>query len=238
MESHSESTPPQEQGLGESQLENGVGEENLSEQHEETISKEEMGEIIVEIKKTYEGVVNEILDDGDPLKEKILEYFVNRADVDDEYTYILSNLSDTEKKQYPDSLRNSLSDSGAFINKMERYFSTQAIHESEKQLKEQPRTATPEEYEIGAYADFLEPQVKDAVFALQSKGYKTFQSGYSEKDPKNQFIDFYNADVLIPGDVVEVLRSKGLEVLVENFDDRTTVTLHPTDTKSIIRQDE
>lgn len=81
MESHSESTPPQEQGLGESQLENGVGEENLSEQHEETISKEEMGEIIVEIKKTYEGVVNEILDDGDPLKEKILEYFVNRADV-------------------------------------------------------------------------------------------------------------------------------------------------------------
>lgn len=209
-----------------------------SEQHEELISEEELQQIINKIKNTYKEVVNDIFEDGDPFKQKIVDYFINRNDVNNEYTHILSNLPNAEKRQYADNLRDSLKDSGAFVSKMERYFATQDIYKSQKELKVNPRMATPEEYEMGVYSDFLEPQVKEAVFTLNKKGYKTFQSGYSEKDPRDQFIDVYNLDVEIPEDLNEVLFSYGVEARVENLDDRTTVTLHPIDAKKVIRQEE
>lgn len=205
---------------------------------EELISKEEIQQIIGEIKNTYREAFDEMFKDEDPLKQRVLDYFVNRADVDDEYTHILSNLSDLEKRQYVNTLQDSLKDSGAFMNKMERYFTTQAIYKSEKGLKAKPKIATQEEYQMGVYSDFLEPQVREAVFTLNKKGYKTFQSGYSEKNPKNQYIDVYNSKVEIPETLKDTLHSYGIEIKVESFDDRTTITLQPIDTNKIIRQDE
>lgn len=209
------------------------------EKYKDNLDKgEDLSQVIGDIKNTYKEFVDERLEDSDPLKQKILDYFVNGNDVDNQYSYILSNLSDDEKRHYVYDLQDRLKDPGLFISKMERYFTTQGIYKSEKELKRNPRTATPEEYEMGVYSDFLEPQVREAVFTLNRKGYKTFQSGYSPKDPRNQFIDVYNSEVEIPEDLKEVLRLYGIETEVKNLDDRTTITLYPINTKKIIRREE
>ena len=205
---------------------------------EEQISPEEIQQIISDIKNTYREALDQIFDNNDPLKQKVMDYFVNRAEVDNEYKYILSNLNNSDKRQYVNNLKNSLKDSSLFINKMERYFTTQDIYKSEKELKEKNRIATDEEYEIGAYSDFIEPQIREAIFTLNKKGYRTFQSGYSEKNPKNQFIDVYNSKVEIPEEFKKALNSYGVDIKIENFDDRTTVTLQPIDTNKTIRQEE
>lgn len=221
---------------GETQIEVVESMEEV-EQPEKNLSKEDLEKIIKEIKEAYKQAVEGMLEDGDPLKEKILDYFVNRKEVDNEYNYILSNLADEDKIQYAENIKNSLNDQPAFINKMERYFSVQDIYKREKELAEKPRIATEEEYEIGAYSDLIEPQVRDAVFLVNEKGYKTFQSGFREKDPTNQYIDVYNANVEIPENLKEILTSYGVEVQVENLDDRTTVTLSPKDPSKTIRQE-
>lgn len=205
---------------------------------EEFISREEIEEIIKGIKNTYNNAIEKFLEDEDPLKEKILDYFVNRESVDAEYLHILSNLSNEDKRAYVKSLEDYLSNPSNFLSRMERFFSVQEIYKKQKELKEKPRIATPEEYEIGVFSDLLEDQVRDAVFVLNKKGYKTFQSGYSETNYRNQFVDVYNSKIEIPKNIREDLLKIGVKILVEKLDDRTTITLSPVDPNKIIRQDE
>jgi hypothetical protein len=214
--------------------------ESQSENQEEDPgqNKEDYGELISQIKDAYAEGIDAMLPDGDPLKEQILDFFVRRSDVENEYNYILSKLSDAERENYPNRIREVLKDSHTFIKKMERFFTVQDIHQSERQLHQENRLATPEEYEMGVYLEFLEPQVREAMVTLNKKGYKTFRSGFSEKDPKDQFVDVYNAEVEVPEDLVKSLEERGVEVRIENFDDRTTVTLHPQENGKVIRLEE
>lgn len=205
--------------------------------NEDTFSKADLEETIEDTKHVYQTAVEEMFDDEDPLKQKILDYFVNRTEVDAEYAHIIDKLPVTEKRNYATSVKESLKDVGTFVNKMERYFARQTVYENERRLTVEPREASVEEYEMGAYFDYLEPQVKDAVISMNKKGYKTFQSGFSESDPKEQFIDVYNRSVSIPAEVEEVLKKYGVSADVENFDDRTTVTLRPIDSSLVIRQE-
>lgn len=207
-------------------------------QKEHIMSPEEISKIIERTKDAYRQAVEEMFEDGDPLKEKILDYFVHREEVDNEYQFILAKLSDTEKEAYPDTIRESLKNAPLFINKMERYFAVHDVYANEKEMRIHPRPATEQEYELGAYAEFLEPQVRDAVFTMSEKGYKTFQSGFKENNPTEQFMDVYNKNVEIPTRLQEQMSAMGVEVVVENFDDRTTITLAPGNPNQVIRQED
>ena len=204
---------------------------------EQEMSPEEIAQIIEQTKDAYRQAVDAMFEDDDPLKQKILDYFVNREDVNNEYEFILAKLSDTEKEAYPDTIRESLKNAPLFINKMERYFTTQDVYANEKEMKIHPRPATEQEYELGAYAEFLEPQVRDAVFTMSEKGYKTFQSGFKENNPTEQFMDVYNKHIKIPDSLEDQMSAAGVRVVVENFDDRTTVTLTPENPDQVIRQE-
>lgn len=59
--------------------------------------------------------------------------------------------------------------------------------ESLMRKRENPR-ADDDEYRLGAYREEIEPQVRDAVFALHKKGYETFESGY--RGPMGQSVLF------------------------------------------------
>lgn len=58
----------------------------------------------------------------------------------------------------------------------------------EKRKAENPEY-DPEEKEIGAYREEIEAQVRDAVFALNRKGYQTCGSGYTDFDSQNIYGD-------------------------------------------------
>ncbi len=196
----------------------------------------EIRDTIRDIKDVYQQAVDEMLDDDDPLKQKIIDYFVNRVEVDDEYSYLLSKLSEADRHAYASNLRQSLRDSDVFLSQMERYFATQTIYDTQEELQYHPRLASQEEYDMGVYLELLEPQVKDAMLLLHKKGYKTFQSGHKEREPYNQFVDVYNADVSIPDEVRNRLKQYGVEINVEHFEDRTTITLRPGSNKKYIPQ--
>lgn len=229
------------------QYENNLGDQRDSEvesdinidksKEEQEMSPEDIAKIIEQTKDAYRQAVDAMFEDDDPLKQKILDYFVNRKNVNNEYEFILAKLSDTEKEAYPDTIRESLKNTPVFINKMERYFTTQDVYANEKEMKIHPRPATEQEYELGAYTEFLEPQVRDAVFTMSEKGYKTFQSGFKENNPTEQFMDVYNKHIEISDSLQEQMSAMGVEVVVENFDDRTTVTLAPKNPDQVIRQE-
>lgn len=205
----------------------------------EDIREEDFTKNINDIKQAYLNFLDKNLKPNDPLRDKILEYFIQRKDTDSEYNFILKKLNQEERDSFAVNLNSELeSDPGFFISKMERFFSVQSIYEKEKNLNQNPRIATKEEYDLGAYGEFFEPQVRDAVFSLNSKGYKTFQSGYSESNSKKQFIDFYNKNIVIPESLKNELIKKGINIEIENFDDRTTLSLAPIKNSNIIRQDE
>jgi hypothetical protein len=57
----------------------------------------------------------------------------------------------------------------------------QSGREKEERKAKNPR-ASEEELRAGVYKEGLEPQVRDAVFALRRKGYATFESGFGGYD--------------------------------------------------------
>jgi hypothetical protein len=124
-------------------------------------------------------------------------------------------------------------DPSRFIERTEKLYELQDVHRRRKDLAPQDRPATDEEYGLGAYVDVLESHVRGAVLAARAKGYRTFQSGFREKTERDQFMDFHNRNVVVPESAVKYLQGKRIEVRVESFDDRTTLTLHPTGTDSI-----
>lgn len=64
------------------------------------------------------------------------------------------------------------------LNTLERdkaHAQTKLSHE--KRLAENP-VPTEEELRVGTYREFLEPQIRDAIFIFNNKGYYTIDSGY------------------------------------------------------------
>lgn len=56
--------------------------------------------------------------------------------------------------------------------------------EIEQREQTEPQ-ATPTELEMGAYIQYIEPQVRDAVLVLRGKGYPTYASGYAGFESQN-----------------------------------------------------
>jgi hypothetical protein len=62
--------------------------------------------------------------------------------------------------------------------------------EEQTRLKEDPQP-TEEELYMGAFKEWLEPQVRDAVRLMYKKGYATQSSGFHGEQPELQMIDGY-----------------------------------------------
>ncbi|MBP6912350.1 MAG: hypothetical protein KBB86_00255 [Candidatus Pacebacteria bacterium] len=105
-----------------------------------------------------------------------------------------------------------------------------------KRIAENP-IATETEYQLGIYKEGLEYQVRDAVFLLNEKGYKTFQSGFHETKLRNQFVDMYNKNFTIPESMINYFKDKGFNVSVESFEDRSTLSVAPTTQDTVTLED-
>ncbi len=68
---------------------------------------------------------------------------------------------------------------------------------------------TEEEIMAGAFREMIEPQVRDAVFAMRRKGYATQSSGFGGENGELQVIDGYFD---IDPETEEAIRSLGVEV--------------------------
>ncbi len=81
--------------------------------------------------------------------------------------------------------------------------------EEEKRLRDNPRP-TAEELYMAAFAEWLEPQVRDAVREMYRKGYATQSSGFHGEDSAVQMIDGYFS---VDEKTKRVLEQMGVEVL-------------------------
>lgn len=96
-----------------------------------------------------------------------------------------------------------------------------AINASDAATIERERNnprATAEEISLGAYAERLEPQTRDAVLALRRKGYPTFESGFSALDVQN--VRFEEEipelrDFVAPSDLAEMFLAHGATLGIE-----------------------
>lgn len=95
--------------------------------------------------------------------------------------------------------------------------------------------ASDEEYQIGAYRESIETQVRDAVFDLQKKGYLPMESGYNDLITGSQYIGI-NKEVSINGQAMADSINKNLkketknlfsEVSVQDYEDRLQIILVP-----------
>ncbi len=175
----------------------------------------------------YTQAAKHYLKEGDPLRSRITDYYSTRPETEQELLNVLGKKSDSEISTYIQNIKNFTEDPARFIERMEKLYELQDVHRRRRELISQDHLATNEEYELGAYADVLESQVRDAVFAAQRKGYLTFQSGFREKSERDQFIDFYNRNIVISQEMLKYLQELSIDVQIEYFDDRTTLTLHP-----------
>ena len=89
--------------------------------------------------------------------------------------------------------------------------------------------ASDEELRAGVYKELLEPQVREAVFALRQKGYDTFESGFEDLVAGNQYIGFAkNSEQPISIDIKtlnEQLKEKGVVANFSESDDRYMLSI-------------
>ncbi len=81
---------------------------------------------------------------------------------------------------------------------------------------------------------YYETQVREAIFVLQGRRHKTFESGFREKsDNRDQYIGMYNKHINIPDSVIDYFKVKQFEIPVVDKDDRTVVNIHPENANAI-----
>lgn len=79
------------------------------------------------------------------------------------------------------------------------------------QRVEENSTPTPEELSLGAYAEMIEPQVRDAVFMIRKKGYNTVSSGFNDMNMQSMYFSERIADALSP-QTIKKIEEVGAEV--------------------------
>lgn len=79
-----------------------------------------------------------------------------------------------------------------------------------RRVEENP-VPTTEELSLGAYAEMIEPQVRDAVFAIRKKGYNTVSSGFNDMNMQSMFFSERIADALSP-QIIKKIEEAGAEV--------------------------
>jgi hypothetical protein len=99
--------------------------------------------------------------------------------------------------------------------KLRRRTVNQGEREAEERKEKNPK-ATEEELHAGVYKEYIEPQVRDAVFALRRKGYTTYESGFGGYD--RQIISFeknHLKNFELPEDLTKKLAGLGVKAAVE-----------------------
>ena len=183
-------------------------------------------EVVPQITDLFIQAAERHLDKEDPLRSRIIRYY-SRPSTKQELFHFLAQRNQEEILSYRDAVRQSANNASTFVERMEKLYELQDTRNRRRELATFSRPATDDEYKLGAYADVLESQVRDAVLAAQKKGYRTFQSGFSEKSDRDQFMDFYNRHLTIPESALNYARARSIQVTVEMLNDRTTLTLHP-----------
>ncbi|MEK7460332.1 MAG: hypothetical protein AAB628_02180 [Patescibacteria group bacterium] len=179
------------------------------------------------IANMYVQAAERYLEEGDPLRSRIVDYYSARPETEQELLNVLGKKNEEEISKYVLDVEKFTEDQSRFIERMEKLHELQDVHRRRREYMLQDRQTTDEEYELGAYTDVLESQVREAVLGARRKGYLTFQSGFKEKSERDQFIDVYNKNIVIPEETLKYLQEHFIETRIENFDDRTTLTLHP-----------
>jgi vacuolar-type H+-ATPase subunit I/STV1 len=190
-------------------------------------------ESITQVANMYIQAAEQYLDEHDSLRDRIVNYYSNRAETQQELQHFLEKKDEEGISTYLQAVEMFTHDPTRFIEQMEKLYELSDTRTRRRKLATEDRIASEEEYKLGAYVDVLESQVRDAVLAAQRKGYRTFQSGFTEKSERGQFMDFYNKNIEVPQQFLEYLRGLSIEARIENFKDRTTLTLHPIGPKPI-----
>lgn len=173
------------------------------------------------------GFAEKYLEQGDPLREYIVQYYSDSERLDTELGNVFRDLSEEEINERISAIEKSFTDPKNFIEYFEKIQERNLAKTRSKERSEREPLATDEEYEAGVYYEDIERQVADAVFELRRKGYNTFQSGFAERHPRDQFIDVYNKEIVIPDEIIENLKQLGFVVALEKEQDRTTIRIHP-----------
>lgn len=70
---------------------------------------------------------------------------------------------------------------------------------------------TEEEKNLGVYTEEIEPQVRNAVFDLNRKGYSTYYSGFYDLDSRYQVIE---GRFRLDNEIANQLNTEGVEVMI------------------------
>ncbi len=201
--------------------------------HEGRFEKIPLTETVEQVKNMYVEAAEKYLDEDDALRKIIIDFYSTREETEKELLNYLGKKNNDEIDEYLNAIKDFTDDQTRFVEKMEKMHELQTVHGRRREYNSVDRVASDEEYELGVYADVIEAQVREAVFDLHKKGYVTFQSGFRENSDRDQFMDFRNSNLVIPDKIIEKLKEVSVEIKIEYFDDRTTLTLHPISDKAI-----
>lgn len=192
------------------------------------IERLDLGKVTEKVKNLYLELANTHLNDGDPLKEKIVSYYSDTPRLQKELAVVFKGLTGQEINSKIEEVAEKLSDKTLFVEHYQKIFERiDTKHNMLRRMQENPE-ATDEEYELGTYKEGVEQQVRDACFALNRKGYKTFESGFREKDgDRDQYIGMYNYNVELPASLIESFKEKQFDISIIREDDRTVINIHP-----------
>jgi len=200
----------------------------------EEIEKEKMKNVTENVQKLYIDLANKHLDEKSPLKAKIIDFYSDFDRLQNELEVAFKGLDEEEISKKIEEVKEKLDDQTFFVEHYQKIFErTEVFNGIKHRMKEDP-LSTQEEYDLGVYKEGLESQVRNACFSLQKKGYKTFESGFREKEGnRDQYIGMYNKNINIPKSVIDYFKEKQFEISVIRHDDRTVINIHPENADAI-----
>ena len=188
---------------------------------------EELKNTVKKVQDLYIGLAEKYLDQKSTLKERIINYYSDSERLERELSVVFKGLNEQEINSEIERVSKLFENRTFFIEHNQKIHERTETFRRERERGIENPNATDEEYELGVYKEGLEMQVKDAVFALAKKGYKTFQSGFREKKDRDQYVDMYNKNINLPDSLIQHFREKGFEISTLHQNDRTSIDIHP-----------
>jgi hypothetical protein len=188
-----------------------------------------------EIQKAYIGLADKYIEEEDTLKDAIIDYYSDTKRLKEELSTVFEGQNELEiTERIEQIIQRFENDPTFFIEHHQKIFERTAAFSRAKEREGSNPIATEEEYDLGTYVESLETQVRDAVLALQKKGYKTFQSGFREKEgDRRQYIDMYNKKMNLPESFIKSFEEKGFGISLISDSDRTTIYITPLNDRPI-----
>lgn len=180
------------------------------------------GEIVEKTEEPKEAVFENIVPrDIDSLTTKLKDYFYSQDDpsLQKSKEIYLKNVKDSEQarvliENHPDYFDHIFyllgervlteEDIGVLAHNFQERQGEISKNEKDRQARiiANPQ-ATDEEYELGAYAESIEFQVRGAVFDLQKKGYRPMESGFLDLAEGSQYIGIVNGEGVNPENIMD-----------------------------------